>query len=106
MHKFKMATLALLGALAAGCANIQEMQFSPNMVRLDISPPGAPVGRDTVLRLAAEITLRHGYGAFQLTPIYLQTSNQIGVTVIMYRRDEPGAQGAFDAAAILGQFRE
>ncbi len=106
MHKIKTATLMLLGALAAGCANIQETQFSPNMVRLDVSPPGAPVGRDTVLQLAAEVTLRYGYSAFQLTPIYLQTSNQFGVTVVMYHRDEPGAQGAFDAAAILGQYRE
>lgn len=96
-----VATLAVLSALAVGCVNTQETQFSPNMVRFDVTPPGAPVGRDTILRLAAEITIRHGYSTFRLTPIYALRSNEFGVTVVMYRRDEPGAIGAVNALAIL-----
>ena len=37
------------------------------------------------------------------TPVYAPTAN-VGVTVIMFRADEPGAQGAFDAAQIVKQF--
>jgi hypothetical protein len=36
------------------------------------------------------------------TPIYKPTSS-VGVTVIMFHADEPGAQGAFDAAQVLRQ---
>jgi hypothetical protein len=36
------------------------------------------------------------------TPIYRPTSS-VGVTVIMFHAEEPGAQGAFDAAQVLKQ---
>jgi hypothetical protein len=36
------------------------------------------------------------------TPIYRPTSS-VGVTVIMFHAEEPGAQGAFDAAQVLQQ---
>lgn len=34
------------------------------------------------------------------TPIYRPTAN-VGVTVVMFRADEPGAKGAFDASEVL-----
>ncbi len=34
------------------------------------------------------------------TPIYRRTAN-VGVTVIMFHADEPGAKGSFDAAEVL-----
>ena len=36
------------------------------------------------------------------TPIYRPTSS-VGVTVVMFKVNEPGAKGAFDAAQILAQ---
>ena len=36
------------------------------------------------------------------TPIYRPTAD-VGVTVIMFHRDEPGAAGAFDAKQVLSQ---
>jgi hypothetical protein len=38
------------------------------------------------------------------TPIYKPTAN-VGVTVVMFRANEPGAQGAFDATEVLKQYR-
>lgn len=34
------------------------------------------------------------------TPMYAPTAD-IGVTVVMFHADEPGAQGAFDAAEVM-----
>lgn len=42
-----------------------------------------------------------GYG--YSTPVFAPTAN-VGVTVVMFRANEEGAQGAFDAAAIVKQF--
>ena len=39
-------------------------------------------------------------GSSFATPIYRRTAN-VGVTVIMFHDDEPGAKGAFDAAEVL-----
>jgi hypothetical protein len=40
------------------------------------------------------------FGTGFSTPIYRRTAH-VGVTVIMFHANEPGAQGAFDAAAVL-----
>jgi len=42
-------------------------------------------------------------GSAVSTPIYRPTSN-IGVTVIMFHTNEPGATGAFNAADVLKQY--
>jgi hypothetical protein len=39
------------------------------------------------------------------TPIYRPTSS-VGVTVVMFHANEPGAQGAFDAKAVLKQYSQ
>jgi hypothetical protein len=99
-------TCALIAvALAlAGCANIQETAFAPNMVRLDIKPYAEPLVGEATLRRAAELTLQNGYSAFQLMPIYVHAFDEFGVTVVMFRAGDPSAYGAFDAAAVLKQY--
>lgn len=77
------------------------MPLAPNIVRLDVSPSGAPFIREAVLRRAAELTLEHGYSAFRLTPIYITAFDDFGVTVVMFRAGDPGAIATFDAAAVL-----
>jgi hypothetical protein len=42
-------------------------------------------------------------GSGYSTPVFAPTSN-IGVTVVMFRENEPEARGAFDAAQIVKQF--
>lgn len=44
-----------------------------------------------------------GYGSSFTTPVYAPTS-EIGVTVVMFRANEPGAKGAFNAADILKKY--
>ena len=101
MQKLKVLTIALLGVAAVGCARIQETPLAPNMVRLDVNPPWVPGGSEATLRYAAELTLRSGYSAFRLTPIYALAFNNFGVTVVMLRAGDPGAKDAFDAAEVL-----
>ncbi len=103
MQKLKAAGVAVLALAAAGCAQIQETPLAPNMARLDVNPPWAPGGADAALRYAAELTLRSGYSAFRITPVYALAFNNFGVTVVMFRAGDPGAGGAIDAAAVLGQ---
>ena len=38
------------------------------------------------------------------TPVYRRTQN-VGVTVVMFHADEPGAKGAFDARQVLQQIQ-
>jgi hypothetical protein len=45
------------------------------------------------------------YGSGVSTPIYRPTAN-VGVTVVMFRANEPGAQGAFVAADVLKQYSQ
>src|SRR5271166_4827677 len=99
MRKLIFAAFAALGVSA--CASIQELQFAPNMVRLDVGPSVAPFVGESTLRRAAELTLQNGYSAFRLTPIYMLAFDDFGVTVVMFHAGDPGANGAFDAAAIL-----
>jgi hypothetical protein len=103
MRKLNVVAVALLGVWAVGCARIQETPLAPNMVRLDVNPPWAPVDSEATLGYAAELTLRSGYSAFRLTPIYALAFNNFGVTVVMFRAGDPGAKGAFDAARILNK---
>ncbi len=37
-------------------------------------------------------------------PIY-RTSNNVGVTVVMFHANDPGAQGAFDASEVLRKIK-
>jgi hypothetical protein len=94
---------ALAGLGASACAGIQETPLAPNMVRLDVDPPAAPSIGEAALRRAAELTLRNGYSAFRLSPIYVEAFDHFGVTVIMFRAGDPRAADAFDAARILGE---
>jgi len=92
---------AIAGLSVSACADMQEYPMAPNMVRLDINPPAAPFARETTLRRAAELTLRNGYSAFRLEPIYVQAFDHFGVTVVMFHAGDPRAEDAFDAAEVL-----
>jgi len=92
---------AIAGLSASACADTQEYPLAPNMVRLDVNPPVAPFAREATLRRAAELTLRNGYSAFRLEPIYVEAFDQFGVTIVMFNADDPRAEGAFDAADVL-----
>jgi hypothetical protein len=96
---------AAIAALSlSACADTQEYPIAPNMVRLDVSPPTAPFIGETTLRRAAEITLRNGYSAFRLEPIYVESFDNFGVIVVMFHANDPRAAGAYDAAAVLGKY--
>jgi hypothetical protein len=102
MRNLIAAAIAALSV--SGCVDTQEYPVAPNMVRLDVSPPTAPFIGQTTLRRAAEITLRNGYSAFRLEPIYVEAFDQFGVTVVMFHANDPRAAGAYDAAAVLGKY--
>ena len=97
--------LIAIALMLAGCAGVEETAFAPNMVRLDVKPYAAPMIRETMMRRAAELTLRNGYSAFRLTPIYVNAFDDFGVTVVMFRVGDPSAYDAFDAAAVLGKYQ-
>jgi hypothetical protein len=75
------------------------------MVRLDVKPYTAPFVGEATLRRAAEFTLQNGYSAFRLMPIHAFAFDDYGVTVIMFHVGDPGAYGAFDAAARSQEIR-
>src|SRR5271154_3907291 len=102
MRKLIFAAFAALGVSA--CASIQEFQFAPNMVRLDVGPSVAPFVGEATLRRAAELTLQNGYSAFRLMPIYVHGFDEFGVTVVMFHVGDPSAHGAFNAAAVLQKY--
>ncbi|MBV9290617.1 MAG: hypothetical protein JO288_22840 [Hyphomicrobiales bacterium] len=100
MRRLIIAAIAAAGVSA--CASMEELQFAPNMVRLDVGRPSvAPSVGEVTLRRAAELTLQNGYTAFRLTPIYTLAFDHFGVTVVMFHAYDPGATDAFDAAAVL-----
>jgi hypothetical protein len=90
---------AMAGLSVSACASTQEYPLAPNMVRLDINPPAAPFVGEATLRRAAELTLRNGYSAFRLEPIYIEAFDHFGVTVVMFHAGDPRAP--FDAADVL-----
>ena len=95
------AAIASLGL--AACASPQEYPLAPNMVRIDVDSPAAPFVRDRTLRRAAELTLQNGYSAFRFDPIYVESFDRFGVTVVMFRAGDPRSEGAFNAVEILKQ---
>jgi len=101
MRNLIIAVFAAAGVSA--CASTQELQFAPNMARLDVGPSVAPSVREATLRRAAELTLENGYTAFRLTPIYMLAFDHFGVTVVMLHAYDPAAKEAFDATEILRQ---
>jgi hypothetical protein len=98
-RRLAVAVIACLGA--AACASTQEYPLAPNMVRIDVDRPAAPFIRDATLRRAAQLTLQNGYSAFRLDPIYVESFDRFGVTVVMFHAGDPRAEGAFDAADVL-----
>ncbi len=98
--------LVAVGAVSlSGCGATQELQLAPNLVRLDVTPPGLPSENEATLRRAAELTLQNGYSAFRVTPIYMLAFNHFGVTVVMFHAGDPGASGAFSAEEVLHAYR-
>ena len=89
--------------LAAASSNRRPR--AANIVRLDVSPSGAPFIGEATLRRAAELTLQNGDSAFRLTPIYVLAFDRFGVTVVMFRAGDPGAWDAFKAAEVLRNTR-
>jgi hypothetical protein len=100
----RTCVLIAVALALAGCASIQETAFAPNMVRLDVKPYAAPFVREATLRRAAELTLRNGYSAFRLEPIYVQAFDQFGATVVMFHAGDPREEDAFDAAEVLKKY--
>jgi hypothetical protein len=97
-----VAAAAALGVSA--CAGIQESPMAPNMVRLDVDSPAAPLTGQALMRRAAELTIFNGYSAFRLEPIYVQSFDQYGVTVVMFHADDSRAFGAYDAVHLLNGY--
>ena len=100
-RRLVVAVIACLGA--AACASTQESRLAPNLVRIDVDRPAAPFVGDATLRRAAQLTLQNGYSAFRLDPIYVESFDRFGVTVVMFHAGDPRAEGAFDAANVLKQ---
>lgn len=103
MNQLVFAVVAGLGLSA--CGGVEELPLAPNLVRLDVSPSGAPFVGGATLRRAAELTLQNGYSAFRLTPIYAQAFDRFGVTVVMFDAGDPRARDAFDATAVLAKYQ-
>jgi len=94
--------LAAAAALCvSACAGIQEYPMAPNMVRLDVDWPAAPLSGQAFLRRVAELTIFNGYSLFRLEPIYVQAFDKYGVTVVMFHAGDPRAFGAYDAVTVL-----
>ena len=97
--------ISITVALAlGGCAGIEETAFAPNMVRLDVKPYAEPLVREATLRRAAELTLQNGYSAFRFMPIYVNSFDEFGVTVVMFHASDPNAYNALDAATVLKNY--
>lgn len=92
---------ALLAGMAGCAAGTQETQLAPNIVRLDMNGYGTLGIGTAMMRRAAELTLRNGYSAFRVTPLYEVSPVDFGVMVVMFHFGEPGAGGALDAAEVL-----
>ncbi len=127
----KLAVAAAFGVVVSGCVTTQEMPLAPNVVRLDTHAMGVVFTGQAVpqtMRRAAELTLQNGYAYFRLdqpemsqgveqggsvnnvwtgtsTPIMARTAD-VGVTVTMFRANEPGAKGAFNAAEVLKKYSQ
>ena len=101
MKRLAIAVVASLGLSA--CGSLQELPLAPNMIRLDVSPSGAPFVGGSALRRAAELTLQNGYSAFRITPIYAVSFDRFGATIVMFHAGDPRAEDAFDAAAVLAK---
>lgn len=128
----KMLMAGLAGLLLSACVTTQEMPLAPNMVRLDTEAGGLLFVGQAVpqtMRRAAQATIARGYthfrleqaslqqgsqvagatinrfgpGAYSVTPINRRTASA-GATVIMFHANDPGARGAFEAAAVLRQY--
>lgn len=126
-----LAATACIGL--AGCVTTQELPLAPNAVRLDTEARGLLFTGQAVpqtMRRAAQATLDRGYTHFKLEGAslgqgrefggvtvsrvgntFLASSNNVptaraGVTVIMFRATEAGAQGAFDARQVLRQYSQ
>jgi hypothetical protein len=106
------------------------MPLAPDTVRIDTQSSGLLFTGQTVpatMKAAATATLNAGYTHFRMTDantgIETQTSTacswgrygggrddvnhdvtKAGVTVHMFHANEPGAQGAFEARAVLAQY--
>jgi hypothetical protein len=92
---------AIAGLSVSACADTQEYPVAPNMVRLDINPMVPPFARQATLQRAAELTLRNGYSAFRLEPIYVTAFDNFAVTVVMFHAGDPRAADALNAADVL-----
>jgi hypothetical protein len=100
----RIFSLIASGLALVGCAGVQETAFAPNMVRLDVQPYAAPFTGEALIRRAAELTLQRGYSAFRLMPIYVQSFDEFGVTVVMFHSSDPSAYGAYNAAALVQKY--
>ena len=122
---------SLVGLLFTGCIHTQEVALAPNVVRINTRASGLlSVGSTAgvTMRKAAEATLKAGYSHFKLEQVQLSQGSQVGalvgtdygnglstvsaihrptesegVTVVMFRADDPRAKDAFNAEDVLRQ---
>jgi hypothetical protein len=108
------------------------MPLAPNVVRVDTQAGGFLFTGQTVpqtMKAAATATLQAGYTHFKLNDAQTGVGEKsstacsfnkygggcsdvarpvsaVGVTVTMYRANEPGAKDAFDAQTVLAQYSQ
>jgi len=125
--------LLAIGCALAGCVTTNSMPIAPNQVMLETRAGGllfqGQSGPQTVKK-AAETTLASGYQLFKLSNTEMGSkdtlvpvsncswgqygggcssgamphqSERVSTVVTMFHPGDPGSQGAFDAAQVLGQ---
>jgi len=130
----KIILSGLLAAALGGCVSTQEIPLAPNMVRIDTEAGGRLFVGQAVpqtMRRAAEATIARGYTHFRLEQANLSQGSRLGgatvtnygggfvgvqaqrvqtasasATVLMFHAHEAGAQGAFEAQAVLRQYSQ
>jgi hypothetical protein len=115
-------------ALLQAASPRKKTPLAPNVVRIDTNAGGYLFAGQAVpetMRAAAKATLAAGYTHFRLSNVSSGTQtgtacsfgpgggaclplvgSQAGVTVTMFRANQAGAPGAFDAAQVLAKYSQ
>ena len=129
--KFSKPFVTLIAVGLGGCVHTNTQPLAPNVVRIETEAGGTLYrgqAAGATMVAAARATLAAGYTHFKMSDISggqgesVMAVRQVGnskianiyapnggadvsnATVTMFRADEPGAQGAFDARAVLAQY--
>lgn len=88
--------------IARGYTHFRLDQASMSQGRVMTGVIGQSSGQATATGWGNQVNVT-GTSSGYVAPVYAPTAS-VGVTVIMFHANEPGAQGAFDAAQIIKQF--